>query len=417
MIARMQSSPEHPSDRLTSRGLTVTAIAATLYGLAPTTLITGAIREGMWDSQLLLGFPLLALACCAFFLMAGLVRPTGSLPLRSVALTATIVVLFSLVHIVTDREASLVKMLAMLLASTIVPSVLAWVSGPRHAMYATAAGILLWLSLLLVGSILLPELLFVPAYASYQPERSGWFVNPNAYGAAGLVAQCIVFLLLADKPWPILHQRTWRGLLVGILVFAVAAVLRSASRASLIATLSFWLLVLFVNRRASTLFAVALAATAALAFLPDLLVGMHDMPVFETFLLKLQRPSISGGRVELWSALIERTLSSNPVFGLGAGSSIKASEALGYSGTHNAYLKILVEFGLTGLGVILFVIFRVGQTLLRWDRNGIRARAVAVVFVVLLAHSMFESHIFSFASTPIGVLFWQYSILARTDAT
>lgn len=370
----------------------------------------------MWDSTLLIGFPLLALTLCAALLMAGTVRPSATFPIRDLVVVVMIVIAFAFVHVAMDREASVTKTLAMLLASAIVPGILIWVGGARPALYAAALGIGAWMAILLVGSLIAPSRFFVPAYASYQPERSGWFVNPNAYGAAGLVAQCVGLMVWFDRPTQGFEKRGWRIALVPWMVLSGISVLRSASRASLITSLALWLLVLFARRRFFILCALTLIAALTFALVPEILDQLGHVPHFDVLFAKLERPSMSGGRVELWESLVRRTMSVAPLFGLGIGASVDASLDLGFSGTHNAYLKVLVEFGLVGILAFIALLAAVLRKLVQWDHAHAPTKGLAIVFLILLAHSFFESHIFSFGSTPISVLFWQYTMIARTPS-
>lgn len=405
-----------PSPPPPRRNVVVGTLAAATYALAPVTLVTAVMRDGMWDSALLLGFPLLACAIAIVPLLLGIVRPIGAFPLRYVAIVAVLVVAISAIHVATGRQTSLAKALAMLLATAILPSTIAWVTGARRAIYATGCGLLPWLTLMLAGSVFVPEWLFVPAYGSYQPVRGGWFSNPNAYGAAGLVVQCVVVCLWLDRPWPATARLHWRVALAGVFVLASVGVLRSASRASIIASIALCLLTLVARRRLVTLFLLALLVASALAFLPEQWEPLRRVPLLDAVLTKVERADPSSSRLTLWRGLVQSSLKTSPLFGLGAGTSVEASEALGFSGTHNAYLKILVEFGLVGLVVTTWLILRVWRTCAWWDRHGIPSRGIAIVFLVLLAHSSFESHIFSFASTPVGLMFWQYALVTRTES-
>ena len=221
------------------------------------------------------------------------------------------------------------------------------------------------------------------------------------FNSAGAYLTILVATLYAGA-----ITRRARGLWIGLTAAVIALYLtysRGAALSSIIAVLTVTALV-----RADRRERVALAVCAVIALAAILLFALPAVLRSEySGTLSL------GVRALIWQAYLQAWLAS-PVIGLGPGNGFAAAQLLSpYGeeyGAHNNYLYIAADFGVLGLGVL---VFGLGAVILRTIRLDLATRATrplavgaTAAVVALVIHSFFDHSlvVFSYRVALLGIV-------------
>ncbi len=311
---------------------------------------------------------------------------------------------------------SALRAIYLALPSIGVPVLLAVTLGANEAVNVVGRWVLLIAIVLCIGSLATPEVLFVPVRESYTPLRNGWFANPNMYGAVAMHG-IAAYIVVREDLWGE-RRGTWRRIvglpIVG--VFLVSAVL-SASRGSMVGALVTigvagiaGLRRAFAGAMSAARLAIGSIVVAGVFIVLIRLVLQHaSSATFVGLIAKQQAVDLSSGRLDLWTEMLGRWWRERPFVGFGAGSATEHAQALGYSSSHNAYVRVAVESGLLGISLTFAVLSRIV-----WIgcKRAVRGEAAMLAVVVgLLVHSAFEDHLFSLGVTVSSVMFSQLAMV------
>lgn len=209
----------------------------------------------------------------------------------------------------------------------------------RPSLWAPKAALVLAASVLFVSTL-------IDAIAG-APRPDGLFYNPNLTGS--WFAGAFVAILVLGYPRRLLYR-------VGALTMCLAGILLTSSMGALGAALAGATYFLISKTPIRTMWKVALGVPAALTAL--LLIPSLDRFLFLSASEGTTRFDESAdGRLEIWVQGF-RTWIDNPL-GLGPGGfsdSDAAAMTLQGAEAHNDYLGILVDYGILGLIVWLFVL-------------------------------------------------------------
>lgn len=208
---------------------------------------------------------------------------------------------------------------------------------------------------------------------------SSFYGNPNIYGLYCMLLLC--YLLFVGKFKKKFHTMlSWICTVVGILL--------SNSRAILILSVLVVFIFMFYKWRPNN----------RMLFVPIIivLVAMATYMLFSSGLLSDEE--FLTGRLSMWQLMID-SIKEHPVFGIGFSASTKhlVGSMQQRVGSHNSYLNILCENGVTGFIIFIFiqaVMLRLVYLNLKKkfrDLNGYYLIATCFVLISLL-YAFFENH-------------------------
>jgi O-antigen ligase len=156
------------------------------------------------------------------------------------------------------------------------------------------------------------------------------------------------------------------------------------------------------------------AGIVAIAIIADAVAAARGSTLLQGLLAKQAAIDPSSGRLGLWGEMLSQWWRNAPLVGFGAGEATRTAEALGFSSSHNAFVRVLVQRGIVGGLLVGMVVARASYNAYRVTRQGYMP-ALAVL-TGLVAHSIFEDHLFSLGITIASVLFAQLVLLNSTRA-
>lgn len=293
----------------------------------------------------------------------------------------------------------------------VVPLLLGAIVGTGDAIRIVSRWVFWFAITLCVGSLVRPELLYVPSRETYTPLRAGWFANPNMYGAMafhGLAAYSLIRYVPGRRAhgWSLVRD----AMVVGVLAVCLGI---SGSRGSILGaavTIGVMLVVTPTRERtgvqhALRLIGLASVGVVAIAIVADAVAAAHGSVLLQGLLAKQAAIDPSSGRLGLWTEMLSRWWRDAPLVGLGAGEATRVAEALGFSSSHNAFVRVLVQRGIVGGLLVGAIIARASHNAYRMTRQGYMP--TLAVLAGLIAHSVFEDHLFSLGITVASVLFAQ----------
>ncbi|MFZ1626287.1 MAG: O-antigen ligase family protein [Candidatus Moraniibacteriota bacterium] len=138
-----------------------------------------------------------------------------------------------------------------------------------------------------------------------------------------------------------------------------------------------------------------------------LILGTIGQSVFSRFATSFSfEDTSSTERLILWQEALSAS-TEHPLIGVGIGNYLSSARPLYQAGTpfyaHNVYLDIAVELGLIGLLSFLLIFYIAFNQSFRTRRSNPFAPAIASALVLYLAHSVFETALFSLHVTIVLV--------------
>ena len=203
-------------------------------------------------------------------------------------------------------------------------------------------------------------------------RSSSTFNNPNT------MAEYLVMVLPFVLYYSYSGQRTGARLLCRFcLLAAVMGIAFSFSRGSYLALLVIVLAFCIANIRKIQM--ILLSIVSLLVLIPD--------SVFARFFSVNAMDSSTAERFHIWGISL-RNIVENPLFGLGPGvqnsSDMLAAGGINAPHTHNLVLQLLIEGGIIGLGLMVFIgwkMFRRSVHMVRWSPD---SRMLGVVFIAFV---------------------------------
>ena len=148
--------------------------------------------------------------------------------------------------------------------------------------------------------------------------------------------------------------------------FTVVCLMYSLSRGGYLAFVAGWLFLGFVKQRKLLVLFIAFCM-----FGVSLVPNAVRTRVLMTYSEDGELDHSAETRVNLWEQAFE-VFDSNPVIGAGFDTYAYTSHMSGYKDTHNYFVKVLVETGVVGLAIFLWLLaktFRAGYSLSRASKN------------------------------------------------
>lgn len=386
-------------------------LAALALVAAPFSVSVAVIRPYIFDTGLFVVGPLVAAVMAIPAALWG--RNRQSVSLIPLCLIVTAAALSGVRPALDGDVAAVGKGAAMVVVAGLVPAMLCKGFGRRRSVYLVFTATVAFGGVLLAGSVLAPGLLYVPARETYRPEKVGWFINPNTLGALALSVLASLYALREDEPWEWLRRASVRVIGWAIGAIAVIGLIRSESRGAIVTAGVLWVVGSIWRagrgQRGWGKAAVLVCGTAVIVCGIGVVLGMEGLQEsdLERLARKHEDGSISGGRLELWAAVLAEWWNDAPLLGRGLTGATALAAQIGASGIHNAYLKVLIDFGVLGAIPILWLLGLTVRSIHRRVREGERVRGLAVAMIALGVHSLVENHLFAIATTTSSVIFWQ----------
>lgn len=297
---------------------------------------------------------------------------------------------------------------AMALIAGVVPALICRSFGAARSFYILLTANALIGGILVIGSVVLPDALYVPTRETYVAAKLGWFINPNALGAVALSVTVSVYALAADEPWRWVRKVAVRAVGYALLCFCVVALFRSQSRGSIVAAcvVPFAGRLIFGRSAGRWRTIVGLMLLAAGVGI-GLVWANHQDASVAVLARKHDVGDITGGRFVLWKSVLATWWSDSPLIGGGLTTATAMSLDVGMSGIHNAYLKLLLDLGVLGALLLIALIVRMVRGLWLAAREGWRVHGATAGLIALGLHSLVENHLFALGTTISSVIFWQ----------
>ncbi|MEM9466239.1 MAG: O-antigen ligase family protein [Actinomycetota bacterium] len=236
--------------------------------------------------------------------------------------------------------------------------------------------------------------------------RFNWAATHPVVAAALLVTSVMILLAWTRNdsgPRPFRPASVWL-----LLVIHVGALAATQTRGAIFAAavgLVVWLALAI--RRRKDLIVLACFLVPVAAFLSRGIVG--------ALILRgesLEQLQTLNSRTTLWAEAIG-AVGENPLLGRGYFSAREIFlETIGLGGAHNAYIEVLVSFGLLGIGLLTLLIVRMVDVL-RVIRRTPQGPLIAAVFASLLANGLTAQY---WAQGGTGSNVWFYVIIAWASA-
>lgn len=235
------------------------------------------------------------------------------------------------------------------------------------------AVVLVCLSVLLVNKSMAVELReHDNSHYSDSKREAGPFMNAGSNGAGAFEAQMAIFLVALAA-----FQKKWsRKLpLYGLIALTLFCLLFSFSRGGYLAFLGALFVYGVVHRR--ILVPILLAFMLAWqVFVPQSVIERVTM----TETSNGQLEASAEARVTIWTDALN-LIESNPILGSGYDTYEFMGRVGSFRDTHNMYVKTVVETGIVGLGVFLWILFtfwRLGWTLFKRAEDDLLFRSLGL---------------------------------------
>lgn len=411
---RIEAGP-HPTERYKLSLIALIILALFSLGAVCTSLgITSAVA----NKKIFTAFP--ALAIPIMFAWIAIKRYPIQINGRVILLFSATALIF-LGHLTVVNNLLWLKIMALTLFSTLFPICLGTLWGQDKALYIFIKVMLALSAILVIGSVFFPQLLFVPTPEGYTMTRTGWFANPNPYGGVAAIGFASAMTICSDD-----QNRPSKVKFIALVLFAaicLLAVYHSRSRGSALAVGA------FVGVQVLIRLSLALFSSRHRLTDPIIAIGSFLFLFLAGFLL-FNYSAASGfidknahnyhgshSRLDVWNLVFQDFKSAGIyhwIFGGGLDASFTIPIKYNITGTHNAYLKLLVETGIIGLVTFAACIFRTLFLLAKDALQSSLGISILSLYLSILIHSIFESHIFSFGTTFGGLIFWAAMCFKRT---
>lgn len=275
----------------------------------------------------------------------------------------------------------------------------------------------------LIGSLLIKSLLGICGRIweiAFEPKEPGGMILGPIIQADVWLTTHLVMLIPISIAVALIHQESLqRKICIGVTGTAVACLLLLQSQAGLLAVLcELWMLALYVPRKGFVIGLFGLSAVLLLGVLVMLEKGMIMLPGTSKPIVRISEASREH-RLDIWKFSLAR-IREHPIVGIGYG---KESFKMVFGqehedvqpgrwpvrdgGTHNTFLGIALETGIGGLGLFVWLLYRMAVHSLQRFRDArdelLKAFSLGVMLCVIgLTVRLFFDHMFV---STIAVLF------------
>lgn len=194
-----------------------------------------------------------------------------------------------------------------------------------------------------------------------------FFVSISALGGSGFKRRVILGLLAAALLVTILATGS-RGAFMGVVAGGAVGLIHGCKTG---------------NSRSSVLTMVGILAVTAIIVAPSADVLVPRLLQGDSYLAETTGET---GRTQIWLRAVRDVLPETPVWGLGLGRSASVLGAYRGAplGTHNTYLQVLMDLGLLGFSLFIWVLWRLLQQVRVWDGPGLSLAAAVIVTAFFL---------------------------------
>lgn len=182
-------------------------------------------------------------------------------------------------------------------------------------------------------------------------ERSGW-TDPNYFGMALGMGTIVGLIKMFSWEWKDLSMIE-KGVYIVAVVSSVPALVLNASRGALLSVIVGFLALLFLSKaKFGFKFVLTIMAVVAVYYL-------YTNRYFDLLTYRIMNDEGTGsGRTAIWMAKLSSFVEGNPlkmIFGYGhiGGANIGGV----HIGFHNDYIGFLVDYGIIGLGLLLYMLY------------------------------------------------------------
>ncbi|MBR3830019.1 MAG: O-antigen ligase family protein [Muribaculaceae bacterium] len=231
-------------------------------------------------------------------------------------------------------------------------------------------------------------------------ERSGW-VDPNYFGTIIGIGTTISFMKLFSKEWKELNIGL-KVVYITAIVISLPTLLLNASRGAMLSVVcAFVFLSMFSKIKLWQKIGIVLIGAVGIIYL-------YNNQYFDLLLYRIENDSGGGsGRTEIWEAKLRAFSQGNIaqiLFGNGyyGGMTITGR----YQGFHNDFVGFLVEYGIVGLCLLLYMLYY--PIRMFFKRGIIQPDVMVIVFYLVACFITLEP--FGLAMLPY-YSFYMYALL------
>lgn len=224
--------------------------------------------------------------------------------------------------------------------------------------------------------------------------------NPNYLGI-------LLFCMLYFKIISLIHSNSvYEKIYFLILILSnVTLIYNTNSRSVMLAILIMLLALLaliFSKKIAKYLFHIIIVSNILILLFYVNLQNTSLGNFLNNIVLEVTGKSLFSGRVEIWRQLFVKFYE-NPIFGYGLG--VRAMDIIPINLTsHNQYLQILIEYGIIGFIIFIFLLYSIWKLLLKNIGSSV-AKCSAAFFIAFLAYENFEVTLFQ-NNYSIAIIQW-----------
>lgn len=191
---------------------------------------------------------------------------------------------------------------------------------------------------------------FVVQYSSFGLERSGW-TDPNYFSCIlGMGIVSAILQLMRREGVNAFVMLFW----IATFIISIASQIMLASRGGILAVIMASLVaLLYAKIQVKYKFLISLLSIGLVVFL-------YNNGYFELLEFRIQDDTGGSGRLEIWDKKLDAFLNSGNVLYWLFGHGYDGGLRLGFNssvGVHNDYFAIMMEYGVVGLGFLLWSLF------------------------------------------------------------
>jgi len=266
---------------------------------------------------------------------------------------------------------------------------------PVNLIYMSAEIMTLIALILLVGSLIAPDIFYRSMRGGNETRLGGYLMNPNELGMLNSIgaSMALLVILKEDKKWK-------AGFM---LVISLVALALTSSRSSVIGFLIIAMLIL--QKKASLQLKVVAFG----------LIGIAIPFILQYVIFKagnVEEVLSMTGRIPFWTALLDEGIVKEPFLGYGFHriSYTNRFESLtAYSGqmTHNTFLQVLMNLGFVGFFITILQMIFLVRGIIK-SKNQEKKEIFLAMSIPLLINSITEFGIFG--QTNYAIFFYQLLI-------
>lgn len=235
-------------------------------------------------------------------------------------------------------------------------------------------------------------------------ERSGW-IDPNYFGTIIGMGTTVSLLKLFDENWK-KENLFLKIICITVITLSIPTLLLNASRGAMLSVISAFIAISFLSK-IKLWHKVVIVIVCAI-----MIIYLYTNEYFDLLLYRLENDSGTGsGRTDIWQSKLQAFSQGNIlriIFGHGYHGGMNIAGY--YVGFHNDYIGFLVEYGIIGLCLFLYMLY---YPIRKSFKNGkIQPDVVAIILYIAICSMTIEPF-------GLGVLpfysFYMYALLLSNN--